>query len=107
MSTLSSVTNSAGASYAAQLASSSSLERSLYNIGTAIQNGNLTSAGSILSSLMAANPQFAAAASSSSGDSSQSQNPINQDFQNLTSAISSNQLDAAKSAWTQLQNDLQ
>ena len=102
MSTLSTVSNSAGVSYATQLAQSSSVERSLYSLGVAVQRGNLTKAGSVLNALMAANPQFAA----SSGSSTQSQDPINQDFQNLAKAISGNQTDAARNAWTQLRNDL-
>jgi len=102
MSALSTVSNSAGVSYATQLAQSSSVERSLYGLGVAVQSGNLTKAGAVLNALMAANPQFAA----SSGSSTQSQDPINQDFQNLAKAISGNQTDAARNAWTQLRNDL-
>lgn len=105
MSSLSSVSNSANTSYATQLAQTSAFERSLYNLGTAVQNGDMTSAGSILTALIQANPQYAAT-SSTSGSSTQSQDPLNQDFQNLASAISSNQPDAAKNAWTQLKNDL-
>ena len=43
---------------------------------------------------------------SSSSNSSQTQDPINQDFQTLANAISSNQVAAAQSAWTQIQSDL-
>jgi len=110
MSSLSSVSSSSSASYAAQLAQTSAFERSLYNLGTAVQNGDMTSAGSILTALIQANPQYATNSSTSgtsaSGTSTQSQDPLNQDFQNLASAISSNQPDAAKTAWTQLKNDL-
>jgi hypothetical protein len=105
MSSLSSVSGSTSASYAAQVAQTSAFERSLYNLGTAVQNGDMTSAGSILTALIQANPQYATT-SSASGGSAQSQDPLNQDFQNLASAISSNQPDAAKTAWTQLKNDL-
>jgi hypothetical protein len=105
MSSLSSVSNSANASYATQLAQTSAFERSLYNLGTAVQNGDMTSAGSILTALIQANPQYAAA-SGASGSSTQSQDPLNQDFQNLASAISGNQPDAAKTAWAQLKTDL-
>jgi hypothetical protein len=107
MSSLSSVTNSSAASYATQLAQSSALERSLYNLGSAIQGGDLTSAGSILSSIIQANPQYATNSSSSSNSSStQSQNPINQDFQNLATAIQNNDLGTAQSVWSQLKTDL-
>jgi hypothetical protein len=105
MSSLSSVSSLGNASYAAQVAQTSAFERSLYNLGTAVQNGDMTSAGSILTALIQANPQYAAA-SGASGSSTQSQDPLNQDFQNLASAISSNQPDAAKTAWTQLKTDL-
>jgi hypothetical protein len=113
MSSLSSVSSSANSSYAGQLAQTSAFERSLYNLGTAVQNGDMTSASSILTALIAANPQYATSSSTSStsgtstpSSSTQSQDPLNQDFQNLASAISSNQPDAAKTAWTQLKNDL-
>ena len=103
MNTLSSVSSSTGANYATQLAQTSSLEASLFNLGNAVESGNLTSAGTILTAVMAANPQYV---TSSSGTSSQSQDPINQDFQNLANAISSSDSYAARSAWTQLKNDL-
>lgn len=102
MSAISNVTTSAGFSYATQLAQSSALERGLYNLGNAIQSGNLTSAGSVLKALMKANPQYA----SSSSDGAPSQDPVNQDFQAIANAISSNQTAAAQSAWTQLKSDL-
>jgi hypothetical protein len=105
MSSLSSVSNSANAGYATQLAQTSTFERSLYNLGTAVQNGDMTSAGSILTALIQANPQYASS-SSSTGSSTRSQDPLNQDFQNLANAISSNQPDAAKTAWAQLKTDL-
>jgi hypothetical protein len=104
MSSLGSVSSSSGVDYATQLAQSSSLERSLYNLGSAVESGDLTSAGSILTALIQANPQYATSATS--GGSSGSQSPINQDFQNLASAISSNSPDTAKNAWAQLKSDL-
>jgi hypothetical protein len=104
MSALTGVSSSGSVSYATQLAQTSSFERSLYNLGTAVQNGNLTAAGSILTALMKANPQYATA--SSAGDASSSQDSINQDFQALTNAISNNQTDVAQTAWTQLKGDL-
>jgi len=84
------------------------MERSLYNLGTAVQNGDLTSAGSILTAFIQDNPQYAysSTSTSSSSSSSQTQDPINQDFQTLANAISSNQVAAAQSAWTQIQSDL-
>src|SRR5579863_6949024 len=107
MSSLSSVSNSSAANYATQLAQSSALERSLYNLGSAIQGGDLTSAGSILTSIIQANPQYATSSSSpTSGGSTQSQDPINQDFQNLATAISQNDLATAQSTWAQLKTDL-
>lgn len=103
MSTLNGVSNATGSSYAKQLAQSSALSRNLYNLGAAVQNGNLSSAGSILTALMKANPQYASAGTSSSSSNS---DPINQDFQNLAEAISSNQPGAALTAWGRLKNDL-
>jgi hypothetical protein len=102
MSLVTGISNSASVSYATQLAQMSALKRSLYNLGTAVQSGNLTSANSILTAIIKANPQYA----STSSDGSQSQAPINQDFQALADAIANNQVDAAKSAWTQVQSDL-
>ena len=94
--------SSASVSYATQLAQTSALRRSLNNLGTAVQNGDLSSAGSILTAIIKANPQYATTASTGS----QSQDPINQDFQTLASAISNNQLDAAQNAWTQIKKDM-
>ncbi len=102
MSAVTGVSSSSGIAYATQLAQTSSLNRSLYNLGAAVQKGDLTSAGSILSALMKANPQYA----SSSADGTSAQNPVNQDFQALSDAVANNQADAAKSAWAQLQTDL-
>jgi hypothetical protein len=102
MSTVTSASNSAGLSYATQLAQTSALNRSLYNLGAAIQSGDLTSANSILTAFIKANPQYA----TTSSDGSQSQSPINHDFQSLADAISNIQVDAARSAWTQVKSDL-
>jgi hypothetical protein len=102
MSALTGVSGSAGVTYATQLAQTSALKRSLYNLGSAIQSGDLTAAGSTLNAMMKANPQYALA----STGSKQPQDPINQDFQNLAKAISNNQVDTAKSAWAQLKGDL-
>jgi len=96
------ISSSAGASYATQLAQTSALQRNLSSLGDAVQNGNLTAAGSILTGFIKANPQYTA----SSTDGSQSQDPINQDFQALANAISSGQSDTARSAWAKLRNDL-
>ena len=105
MNAVSSVSSSAASvSYATQLAQTSALRRSLNNLGVAVQNGDLTSAGSILTGIIKANPQYAI--TSSSSDAAQSQSPINQDFQTLADAISNNQVDAAQSAWTQIKTDL-
>ena len=102
MSALNGISSSASAAYATQLAQASALKRSLNNLGNAVQNGDSTSASSILTAFIQANPQYA----SSSSDSSQSQDPINQDFQALAEAVSNDQVDAAKSAWSQIQSDL-
>ncbi len=102
MSAVSSLSSSAGVSYATELAQTSALQRGLYNLGAAVQTGDLNSAGSILTAFMQANPQYAA----TSSDGSESQDPINQDFQTLADAISNNQVDDAKDAWNQLKEDL-
>ncbi len=103
MSTVTSASNSAGVSYATQLAQTSALNRSLFNLGSAIQSGDMTSANSILTAFIKAKPQYATTGSS---DGSQSSSPINQDFQSLANAISSNQVDAARSAWAQIKSDM-
>ncbi len=102
MSTMTGISSSASFDYATQLAQTSSLKRSLNSLGTAVQKGDLTSADSVLTALVQANPQYAATA----GDGSASQSPINQGFQALADAISSKQTDAAQSAWTQLKGSL-
>lgn len=102
MSAVTGISNSASVTYATQLAQTSALKRSLSSLGTAVQNGDLTSASSILAAFVKANPQYA----STSSSGSQSPDPINQDFQALTDAISNNQVDTAKSAWTQITGDL-
>jgi hypothetical protein len=102
MSAVSTLSSSASVTYATQLAQTSALKRSLNSLGNAVQNGDLTSAGTILNAFIQANPQYA----STSSTGSQSQDPINQDFQALTAAVSNNQVDTAKSAWTQIKSDL-
>jgi len=102
MSTVSSLSSSAGVTYATQLAQTSALKRSLNNLGTAVQNGDLTSAGTILGAFIKADPQYA----STSSGGSQSQDPVNQDFQALADAVSNNQVGAAKNAWTQIKSVL-
>ncbi len=102
MSGLSGISSSGSVAYATQLAQTSALKRNLNNLGTAVQNGDLKTAGSILTAFIQANPQYTATAS----DGSQSQDPINQGFQALADAISNNQADTARSAWTQIQSDL-
>jgi predicted transcriptional regulator YheO len=102
MSTVNGVSNSASFTYATQLAQTSALKRNLSNLGAAVQSGDLTSASSILAAFVKANPQYA----STSTSGTQSQDPINQDFQALTDAIANNQPDAAKTAWTQITTDL-
>jgi len=102
MSTVSNLSSSASVAYATQLAQTSSLKRSLNSIGTAVASGDMSSASSVLTSFIKANPQFA----STSSTDAPSQTPINQDFQALTDAVSGNNVDSAKSAWTQIQSDL-
>src|ERR1017187_1775548 len=102
MSATTGISSSAGVSYTMQLAQTSALQRGLFSLGTAVQSGDLTSASSILTAFIKANPQFDSAAS----DGSQSQDSINQDFNALADAISNNQVDAAKSAWTQVKSEL-
>ena len=102
MSAVSGISSSTNISYATQLAQTSALKRSLNSIGTAVQNGDLGTAGSILTGFIKANPQYA----SSSSEGSSSQDPINQDFQTLADAISKNEADSATSAWTQVKSDL-
>jgi hypothetical protein len=102
MSSITGLSSADSVSYATQLAQTSTLKRSLNSIGTAIENGDLTSAGSALTALVKNNPQYAA----TSSDGSPSQDPINQDFQTLADAISNNQSDSAQSAWAQVKSDL-
>jgi hypothetical protein len=76
------------------------LRNSLNAIGTAVQNGDMTTASSLLTAFIQDNPQYASTSSSSSTD------PISQDFQTLATAVSGNQVDAAKSAWASVTKDL-
>ena len=102
MSALNSLSSSASVAYATQLAQTSAFKRSLNNLGNAVESGDSASASSILTAFIEANPQFA----STSSEGSQSQDPINQDFQALAEAVSNDQVDTAKGAWTQIQSDL-
>jgi hypothetical protein len=95
--------DSTSVAYATQLAQTSQLQRSLYNLGVAVQDGDLNSAGSTLTALMQAYPQYA---SSASGGSTDTLDPINTDFQSLSTAIDNNDTDGAKAAWQQLKTDL-
>jgi hypothetical protein len=104
MGTLSSVSSSASMAYAEQLAQTSSLKRSLSNIGAAIETGNVTSASAQLAAFIKANPQYAA--STSSDGSTDSGSTINQHFETLATALSNNDADAAKSAWATITTDL-
>jgi len=102
MSALTSVSGSSDVAYATQLAQTSALKRSLSCLGAALEGGDLTSAASILAAIMKSNPQFATTGAAGSAADS----PINKDFQALGDAVSKNQVDAAKSAWTQTKSDL-
>ena len=102
MSAVNGISSSGSVTYATQLAQTSALKRNLNSLGAAVRSGDLASAGSILAAFVKANPQYASAASAGST----SQDPINQDFQALADAITNNQTDTAKSAWTQIQSDL-
>lgn len=94
-------TSSSAVAYATQLASAASLRNSLNAIGTAVQNGNMTTADSLITTFIQDNPQYASTSSSSS-----STDPINQDFQTLASAVSGGQVSAAQSAWASVKSDL-
>jgi hypothetical protein len=103
MSTVSGISSGSGsAAYATQLAQTSGLQRSLYNLGVAVQDGDLNSAGATLTALMKAYPQYA----SSSSGSTNGSDPVNADFQSLSNAIDNNDTDSAKAAWQQLRTGL-
>jgi hypothetical protein len=103
MSTVSGISSDSGsAAYATQLAQTSQLQRSLYNLGAAVQDGDLNSAGATLTALMQAYPQYASSSSSSTNASA----PVNADFQSLSNAIDNNDSAGAKAAWQQLKTDL-
>ena len=114
MSTASSVSSSSTADYATQLAASSSLTRSLYNLGSAVRRGDLTSAGSILKAIVKAHPEYASSSTSSTASSTSSTSSssnttstgINADFSALSTAIDSKDTSAARKAWSQLKTDL-
>jgi hypothetical protein len=96
------ISGSSAVSYAMQLAQTSAVDRSLSNLGIAIQRGELVPASSILTAFFKANPQYTSTAS----DDSQSQDSLSQHFLALATAISNNQVDAAQTAWTQVESDL-
>jgi hypothetical protein len=102
MNATASVTSSSDASYATALAQAAKLKRSLYSIGNAIESGDLSAAGSKLTSLMKEHPEYAAA----SGGTTDAKNPINDDFKGVSDAIAKNDADGAKTAWTKLKSDL-
>lgn len=102
MSAIGNATGASSVDYANQIAQTSSLKRSLNNLGNAIQSGNLSSAGNILTSLVKANPQFATSGSSAT----QTSDPINLDFKAISDAIDKNDTNAAQAAFEQLKADL-
>ncbi|MGO8675515.1 MAG: hypothetical protein ACLQVX_06560 [Limisphaerales bacterium] len=102
MSTVSGISSdSSSVAYATQLAQTSQLQRSLYTLGVAVQEGDLTSAGATLTALMQAYPQYA-----SSSGSSDTSDPVNADFDSLSNAIDNSDASGAKAAWQQLKTDL-
>jgi hypothetical protein len=109
MSTTTGVTSSSSASYATELAQTSQLRRTLHNLGSAIESGDVSSASSILTTFIKAHPEYAAAASSSSSTDTTSTgtgSTLNTDFQTLAKALDASDADAAKTAWTQLKSDV-
>jgi hypothetical protein len=109
MSTVSGVSSeSASVAYATHLAQSSQLQRSLYNLGAAVKDGDLNSAGTLLTALMKEYPQYASSSSSSSSSSgsTDTSDPVNAGFESLSTAIDNNDPNAAKGAWQQLTTDL-
>jgi hypothetical protein len=93
-------TSSSAVAYATQLASAATLRNSLNAIGTAVQNGDMTTANSLITTFIQNNPQYASTSGSSSTD------PISQDFQSLATAVSGGQVSAAQSAWASVKSDL-
>lgn len=93
-------TSSSAIAYATQLASAATLRNSLNAIGTAVQNGDMSTANTLLTAFIQDNPQYSSTSSSSSTD------PISQDFQTLATAVSGGQVDAAQSAWASVTKDL-
>lgn len=102
MSTTTSVTGSSNMAYATQIAQAATLKRGLYGIGSAIESGDLTGAGSKLDALIKANPQYATSSASSTAAS----DPINTGFKAVSDAIANNDSAGAKAAWAQLKTDL-
>jgi hypothetical protein len=93
-------TSSSAVAYATQLATAATLRNSLNAIGAAVQNGDMTTANSLLTTFIQDNPQYGSTSSSSSTD------PISQDFQTLATAVSGGQVSAAQSAWASVKSDL-
>jgi hypothetical protein len=87
--------------YASSLAESAKLKRSLFNIGSAIDKGDLATAESKLTSLLKDYPQYATA-----GDTAANPDSINAHFQAVSQAISQKDIGAAKTAWNTVKNDL-
>jgi hypothetical protein len=97
------ISNSSGLDYAMDLARNSSLKRSLYHLSTAIENGDLPFARSVLTALIKANPEYS---TSTPGEGSQPPDQTDQDFKALTDAISDNDIAKVRSAWTVVKADL-
>jgi hypothetical protein len=102
MSTVSGVNNSSLVTYATNLANSASLKRALNKLGSAVDQGDLTSAGSAFKSLIQAHPEYAA----SSTSTSESSDGINAHFAALSKAIDGKDSSAAQTAWSQIKSDL-
>ncbi len=102
MSSTSSIAGSSAAAYATDLAQTAKLKRSLYGIGSAIENADLPTARTRLTALMKAYPQYA----TSSATTADSSSPINNDFKGVSEAIAKNDVDGAKAAWAKLKADL-
>jgi hypothetical protein len=94
-------TSSSAVTYATQLASAATLRNSLNAIGTAVQNGDMSTANSLLTTFIQNNPQY-----SSTSSSSTSTDPITQDFQTLATAVSGGDVNAARTAWSSVASDL-
>lgn len=101
MGTVNPLSGSASMAYASSLAESAKLKRSLFNIGSAIEKGDLAGAESKLASLLKDYPQYA-----TGGDTTANPNSINAHFQAVSQAISKKDAEAAKTAWSTVKSDL-